>query len=235
MHQTMIEAINFSEGITGLAEIKNYLLGIFPSALRIEKAETRDDKNGTDYWVHRESPLDSLSIDFKHRSFCPISKWGSDDACIELVSVYAGKLDMKRHFKRSLIDNRFCKRLGWSVNRRKTTDFIVYTWPSKIGLRYWIVSFPILCAASIRFANEWIDRCGFLPTHEHRNNNYLTLNVFPSRQQIRSAMERIECGEVDCFSGDWNASKPIELAPDPEVQELNRSVVSQKGFFDDAL
>ena len=181
------ERLLFSEGIELHERLMVHLLESVPASVNIKKATEREDRNGTDYWIERDFGLPPISVDMKNRSMCPIKEYGSDDACIETTSVYRGPggppwEDSGR------------KRVGWSLDIKKRTDLIVYTWPTKEeGRRFWILYFPHLCAASINNWQLWVKEYGERKT---LNNGYYTLNVYVPRTVIAKAMRELVYGEV---------------------------------------
>jgi hypothetical protein len=178
------EQLQFSEGVEVSDAILCHLVTLVPGGLGYEKAEKSDDRNGTDYWIKRRCGRD-LSIDLKNRSFCPISRFNSDDACIELASVYDGK--PSRPFVKEHV-----RKLGWTIDKSKQTDFIVYTWPTATeARRFWVVSFPLLCRAAIDNCKAWMDS---YITKATPNEGYYTVNTYPPRLEVRRAIEFISEG-----------------------------------------
>jgi len=175
--------LKFSEGISVSGDIFKRLLQIIPESNGIVKANQNDDRNGTDYWINRHR-LPPLSIDVKHRSFCPIIKYGSDDACIETTSVYRGSRPPWSDTDR--------KKIGWTLNGKKRTDFILYTWPhDEYQLRYWLVNFPLLCKAA---QNKWREWAAIYKERSAQNDGYLTLSIYPPRNKIASAIRDLTRG-----------------------------------------
>lgn len=181
------ERLEFSEGIALTDEMLRTVYQSIPAAKSMEKASTDDDRNGTDYWIHRHHGLPSISIDLKNREFCPIERFNSDDACIETTSVYRGPN------RRPWLD---CHRYkpGWTIDQKKRTDLVVYTWPhsadllNDVGMRYWILYFPHLCEAANRNWREWSARFCERPAV---NSGYLTLSVYVPRVVIAKAIKEI--------------------------------------------
>jgi hypothetical protein len=164
---------------------------MFPGANKITKATRKEDLAGTDYWVHRASGLPPVSVDVKHRSFCPVKRFSSDDACVEIVSVYRCP-KVPRTVEELKANRKFAIKPGWTVDKKKRTDFIAYTWPSEAGnRRFWVVSFPLLCTAARSTWTEWADRCRI---RSATNFDYLTLSIYPQRSWIKLAMEHIAEG-----------------------------------------
>jgi hypothetical protein len=156
--------------------VLTHLFDMIPGALDLKRAPKQDDKNGTDYWLLRTSGLPPVSIDMKNRDFCPIERFGSDDACIEIVSQYM---------------NGFCWKTGWTLDETKRTDLIIYTWPHAGGRRFWVVYFPILCQAATLNWQTWRDRFHMKAAH---NRDYDTLSIFPPRHVIAQAMRALTEG-----------------------------------------
>lgn len=175
------ERLNFSEGIELEEDLLKYLLKNIPNATDIQRAEKEDDKTGIDYWIFRKN-LPPLAIDVKHRSFCPIQRWGKDDACIETTSVYTGNPFPPW-------DDQYRLKPGWTLDENKRTDIVIYTWPYNETLRrYWIVYFPLLCRAAKLNWRRWAEEYGEIATH---NDLYLTLNIYVPRIEIVKAINQI--------------------------------------------
>jgi hypothetical protein len=178
------ERLAFSEGIEDTQCVLDGIANMVPNAIAVRRATESEDKSGTDYWIERSHDLPAISVDVKRRSFCPIDRWKSDDACIETTSVYLGPGNPPWRD-----ENRV--KPGWSVDFRKRTDYIAYTWPTDGGTRYWIVPFVPLCRAARVNWRAWAAQLGERPA---KNNRYLTLNVYPSRQDIAAAMRAFMAG-----------------------------------------
>lgn len=187
-----IERLEFSEGAELTETMLRHIFHSIPAASRIEKATEDADRDGTDYWVHRLHGLPSISIDMKNREFCPIERYGSDDVCIETTSIYRGPND------RQWLDN-FRIVPGWTINDKKRTDLVVYTWPHKKDLfaeeyvRFWILYFPHLCAATQRKWREWAKQYGEKPA---LNRDYLTLSIYVPRKVVASEIRVFTAGNI---------------------------------------
>ena len=186
------ERLQFSEGVGLTREILEHVKRHIPAATEIVRAGRTDDRHGTDYWVKRKFDLPPVSIDLKSREFCPIQKFGSDDACVETTSVYRG-LSAKPY------RDDLREKPGWTVDERKRTDLIVYTWPHDADLfgaprmRYWILYFPHLCAAATEHWRRWA------LTYQERpaqNKGYVTLSVYPPRSVIANSIREFTSGTL---------------------------------------
>jgi hypothetical protein len=188
-----IERLEFSEGVELTETMLQHIFHSIPAAKKIEKARNiNEDLNGTDYWVHRHHGLPSISIDMKNREICPIEQSWGDDVCIETTSQYRGPQNGKWLDSYRMVP-------GWTVNEKKRTDLIVYTWPHHADLfgadyvRFWILYFPHLCAASLRHWREWASRYGEKPTP---NRNYITLNTYVPRKVVTEAIKELTSGII---------------------------------------
>jgi len=171
-----VERLNYSHGVEIEAGIRRYLMGMIPGAAELVEPTTAQDKSGVDLWVRRYG-LPPIGVDFKHRSFCPIEKYGTDDACVEICSV--------------MINGRHVKD-GWTIDTKKRTDLVVYTWPSCEGRRrFWVLWFPLLQAAAIANRESWVKRYRSFPA---RNDGYQTISIYPERQEIAAAMHSLSSG-----------------------------------------
>ena len=190
-HYDFAERLAYSEGIECPGALRRRLIDSIPGAYEIQKATKNQDRNGTDFWIHRYE-LEPLSVDFKHRSFCPIQRWDSDDACIEWCSVYKAEKGEQR--PRPPYEPRRQIRPGWSIDANKHTDLVIYTWPAALGKRrFWILFFPHLCEASRRNLEAWRTLYREEPTP---NSGYWTLNVYVPRIVIAKAMRELTTGVV---------------------------------------
>jgi hypothetical protein len=181
------ERLAFSEGVDVSGDVLSRIAEMVPNATNILRAGEADDRNGTDYWIERTHGLPAISIDVKHRSFCPIERWSSDDACIETTSVYSGEKEPWEDILRI--------RRGWTIDYTKRTDFIVYTWPTLDGgMRFWTVPFLPLCAASREHWRNWAKQYKERPA---LNQGYLTLSVYPPRAVIIAAIRKYMAGSVE--------------------------------------
>lgn len=205
------ERLAFSEGIQPGGSVINAIIRMIPNAVDIQRADTDDDRNGTDYWILRGHNLPSLSVDMKNRELCPIARFGSDDACIETTSVYRGRSEPYEDARRS--------KIGWTLDLTKRTDYIVYTWPSDNGIRYWILPFPPLCAAARMYWREWARR---YREKQAPNREYVTLSVYPPRPVIACAMKELmygDTGEAPPRPSRYESKPPPEMDPQPGLFE----------------
>lgn len=165
--------------------ITGHLLQSIPASTSVSRANTKADRQGTDYWINRKHGLKPISVDVKHRGFDPIERFGSDDACIETTSVYTGE-------DREPWQNEYRAKPGWTLNESKQTDLIIYTWPTASNARrFWILYFPILLRATQLNWKYWAYLYKERPAH---NKNYLTLSIYPPRNVIAQAMRTLTTG-----------------------------------------
>lgn len=179
------ERLAFSEGVEDGKDLINAIANMVQNATGVRRATTLEDKHGTDYWIDRPDGLPPLSVDFKRRARCPIEQFGSDDACIETTSVYQSP-DMRPPWRDD------CRvKPGWTIDHKKRSDFIVYTWPADLGVRYWIVPFVPLCRAANINWRAWAHKYG---ERSAPNKQYLTLCVYPRRAEIVRAIRVLMVG-----------------------------------------
>lgn len=148
------ERLVWSEGYLdgGIARI---LRDRIPGCYKVERADTDNDRNGTDYWAVRANGLPPLSIDVKVRSVDYAQK-GHDDLALETWSVLGSKI-------------------GWTRDPKKRTDFILWYWADTT--RFVLVSFPALCRifrsywkvwheqykCDIQTSDHWQSECVYVP------------------------------------------------------------------------
>lgn len=179
------EKFLFSEGVEINKNILKHLMDSVPGSNNIIRASKAEDLNGTDYWILRGNGLTPISVDLKNRSFCPIEKFGKDDACIETTSVYKGPYDNNWQ-------DSFRIKPGWTIDPNKRTDLVVYTYPhASGGRRFWILYYPHLCKTAMENWRGWAADYGERAT---RNKGYLTLNVYVPRTVIAGEMRKLVYG-----------------------------------------
>ena len=179
------ERLAFSEGIEDGGDLLSAIANMVHNSNGIRRATPAEDRSGTDYWIDRRDGLPPLSVDVKHRSYCPIAQWGTDDACIETTSVYRSP-DMTPPWRDDCRE-----KPGWTIDSRKRTDFVVYTWPANPGVRYWIVPFVPLCRAANVNWRAWAAQLREKPAY---NKGYITLSVYPTRVGIARAIKAFTQG-----------------------------------------
>lgn len=121
-----------AHGSSAHSGVESILMQQIPGATAVVRATKADDRNGTDYWVHRGENV-PLSVDAKVRSIDYATR-GEDDLALEVWSV-----------KEQCIP-------GWSRNPNKRTDYILWLWQDT-G-RWCLVPFPMLCAV---FEDNFLD------------------------------------------------------------------------------
>lgn len=194
------ERLAFSEGVELEEGIFRTMRDMIPLATRVVKATRDEDRAGTDYWIERP-PLPPVSVDVKHTSFDPVERFGCDNACIEVVSVYDGP-ERKApwnpaHFRKP----------GWTVDPTKRTDLVLYTWPAlENRRRFWVLYFPHLCAAARRNVAAWGETYGLKAAH---NVGYLTLACHPPRTAIAAAIRELTVG----VTNDPEKAAPANTTP----------------------
>lgn len=187
MIHDFIERLNFSEGIELEEELIQHLLDSIPASTGLVRATPTEDRSGIDYWITRAHGLRPIGIDVKHREFDPIERFNSDDACIETTSVYDG-------LPWPPWEDKYRRKLGWTIDSNKHTDLIIYTWPATQGRRrFWVLYFPHLCRAAQANWRIWAAHYGELPAY---NNGYITLSVYPPRYVIAEAMRKYTVGII---------------------------------------
>jgi hypothetical protein len=123
-----------SEGVSSKHNIKEIILDCFPNAIKVERANEKEDRHGTDYWVTTKAGQE-YSIDIKARE----KDWRKkhpkeDDLALESWSVKG-------------------KRVGWTRDTSKRTDYILWIWLDT-G-RNTLVPFPMLCSVFMDKWEEW--------------------------------------------------------------------------------
>ncbi len=132
------EQLKMSQGIAINPDIEVLLMLQVPGAKQVYLATKSEDRNGTDWWVARESER-RLSIDVKVRS----RDWATrplpghaaaDDLALETWSVTE------------------TRKVGWPRDPTKQTDYILWFWTDT--LRWCLVPFVLLSRV---FQEKWED------------------------------------------------------------------------------
>jgi len=128
------EQMAMSQGVAVNNSIRDILLNGIPGAVSVSKAEEKDDRNGTDWWVTHVSE-NNISVDLKARE----EDWASkpeplraDDLALETFSVIEKRI------------------VGWTRRADKRTDYVLWFW--KDSLRWCLIPFPMLCGV---FSDHW--------------------------------------------------------------------------------
>jgi len=114
----------------------------FPSSLRVEAADNAADRSGTDYWLIREGGLRPLSFDAKVRT----RDYKANDLALEIWSVVGRKV-------------------GWTRDPKKTTDWIIWYWAD--SRRFYLAPFPPLCSV---FQDRWQEWSAKYKTRQQRTD-----------------------------------------------------------------
>lgn len=129
------ERLAMSAGVSVSDDISALLLERVPGALAIDKACTRDDRSGTDYWI-RHARGTPISVDVKVRGKDPVESYGRDDLALETWSVIGSKI-------------------GWTLDETKRTDYVLWWFtPTR---RWVLVPFVQLQAAFRKRQDEWME------------------------------------------------------------------------------
>lgn len=141
------EQLAMSHGEESSGDVCDVLTTKIPGAIKVSKANERDDRSGTDYWIEhvRGAPI---SVDCKVRTTDPIQKYRKDDLFLETWSVVEAK------------------RPGWTLDESKRTDYILWWFtPTK---RWVLIPFHQLCYSFRKRVGEWTAR---FPVKTQRTND----------------------------------------------------------------
>lgn len=157
------EQLRWSEGIVANEDdLTRILRSRIPGCIEVERAALSDDRQGTDYWAHRDHGLRPLSIDLKARSEDPMETRGLDDVALETWSV---------------IEHR---KPGWTRDETKQTDYILWLWqPTK---RFLLVPFPALCKCFQHYWRTWCNEYG--PPYTQDSGGWHSECVFVPRSVL---------------------------------------------------
>lgn len=163
------QQLAWSEGFldSGIASI---LVSRIPECYEAERADSNNDRQGTDYWAKRHN-LPSLSIDVKVRSK-DYSLFGQDDLALETWSVKGQKI-------------------GWTRDPSKRTDFVMWFWQDTE--RFFIVSFPALCKVFCHLWEKWASKYKCETQHSERWDSEC---VFVPRDVVRNALDHWASGMI---------------------------------------
>lgn len=127
---SFFKQLQMSNGHSASKQVADILIEHVAGAVRVQKSNERDDKNGTDWWVTMKNG-DKLSIDCKVREV-DYARRGQDDLALESWSVVETRV------------------VGWTRNERKRTDYVLWLW--KDTGRWCLIPFAMLCAV---FRDKW--------------------------------------------------------------------------------
>jgi len=131
------------------SDVYDFLLSRIAGAVNVYPSDYEDDKAGTDLWVELQNGK-RISVDVKVRHDDCQNRTNRktnkryDDLCLELWS----DVDYKR--------------VGWTLNADKTTDFVLWHWVE--SNRKHLMQFRLLCLAFTQHKEEWLRK---YPTHQN--------------------------------------------------------------------
>jgi hypothetical protein len=173
----VIEAYGFKQqmamsyGVIESMDVPCLLMSKIPGSTGVRKADTADDKQGTDYFVDHIRGV-PLSVDVKAREIDPIDTYQSDDLALETWSVMRTKR-------------------GWTWDAEKRTDYILWLFaPTK---RYCLIPFHPLQVAFLKHAREW---CKTYKRVTQPNIGYRSECVFVPRNVVWRAIYEVSNGNV---------------------------------------
>lgn len=168
---TFHDELNMSQGFSVDADVREILLREIPGAVDVEQADYADDFCGVDWWVSMPRG-DKLGVDCKVRRQ-DFALRGEDDLALELWSVVEGKIP------------------GWSVDKKKRTDYILWLW-RETG-RWCLVPFRMLLAVSLENREKWASTYKTrrqLTLNHPRHGDYHSECVFVPRREVWGAIYR---------------------------------------------
>jgi len=154
---TFENKMRMSEGASNKKEIVDIILEHFPNAVSVERANSSDDRNGTDFWVTMQSG-EKESVDVKVREEDWLKKNGKDDVALETWSVIG-------------------KKIGWTRDVNKRTNWIFFLW--KDTGRNMLVPFPMLCSIFVKNCEEWCKK--YKPSIQNTENRWKSECIFVPR------------------------------------------------------
>lgn len=179
------ERLAMSQGVAHSLDVGDILMSCISGALKVTQADTRDDRNGTDWWVEHASG-NKISVDAKIRTKDYWTLRREDDLALEVWSI---KARVSRDSTRS-DDNRV---VGWTLNENKRTDYILWFWLD--SQRFCLMPFHMLCRVFQRHNRAWYDdyeHCEqFTPRTKGATDGYFSECVFVPRHEVWAAIYRM--------------------------------------------
>lgn len=161
------DRLAMSHGVSENAEISSILIENIPGALNAYQSHTRNDKQGTDWWVEHCTSR-HLSVDCKVRSQ-DYSLKGHDDLALESWSVIEAN------------------RVGWTRDDNKRSDYILWLWTDT--KRWCLIPFPMLCSVMIDHWEQWRKDYKFARQHTPSGmNGYHSECIFVPRKIVWRAI-----------------------------------------------
>lgn len=174
------ERLQMSQGICESKSIEEILLKNLPGAQHVKRANSEDDRNGTDYWVYHERG-EPFSVDVKVRSEDWATKpapFTADDLALETWSVVEKQV------------------VGWTRNQSKMTDYVLWFW--KPTGRWCLIPFAMLCAVFQDFWESWCKefKVANQRTPRANGNSYHSQCVYVPRREVWAEIYRRFGGSV---------------------------------------
>jgi hypothetical protein len=182
------QQLEWSDGHADQEDVERVLLNRIPAATKVTKADKKNDRQGTDYWVERSNALPPLSVDRKVRdedfSVHINPKLRGDDLALETWSVMPGT--------GGSVDGQ----VGWTRDISKRTDYVLWYW--RDTARFCLVPFAPLCFVFGKTWREWslrFKRRVQTSTGEG-GRQWNSECVYVDRNAVFDAMQRWMCNVV---------------------------------------
>lgn len=161
--------MRMSQGCAVNTSVSDILIDNVPGVFEARLAPSRQDKNGTDWFLHRENGK-PLRVDCKvRREDWSIKDKPEDDLALETWSVIEDRV------------------LGWTRDATKETDYILWLW--KDTGRWCLIPFPLLCQV---FQSKWEEWRSAFKTRQQetpwRGGSYHSECVFVPRSIVWKAI-----------------------------------------------
>lgn len=172
------ERLQMSQGISDTKDISEILMANIPGAVAIKRANERDDRNGTDFWVaHARGQPYSVDVKVRGKDYC-VGLSPCDDLALETWSVVEKQI------------------IGWTRNPQKMTDYVLWYW--RDTGRWCLVPFVMLCAV---FSEQWSAWAAEHGTSKQRTPTagggwYHSECTFVPRREVWAAIYRKYSGSV---------------------------------------
>lgn len=161
---TFDEMLNASEGVAAVASIESIIMGNIAGALAVHKANEKNDRSGTDWWVEHVAGR-HLSVDAKVRD----EDWRAKDEKFDDLALETWSVVEK-------------KKVGWTRDENKRCDYILWLW--KDTGRWCMLPFPMLCTVFSDNWQEWREKYKNAQQFTKDHGGYHSECVFVPRRDV---------------------------------------------------
>lgn len=188
------ERLAFSKGRRQQTDLET-IQAMIDGCVNVRIANEQQDRRGIDYIATLDSGVE-VRIDPKSRDAGASQYWTrhNDDECIPDLALEDWSV---------VPDNRQQGVIGWTLDKRKETDLVLFTFDPTDTDRCYIVSFQLLRVAFERHKILWLKQYWDAP---QPNNGWTSHCVFVPVNVVFRAIMGVQCGRIDLPIGTHHGS-----------------------------